>query len=93
MEPIKIVLSGTLACDLMKSLTPEEREGIEEERTLEGVRLTLPPRFHWVTVPYTGYLKRLHLATVPNGDPRIQLVYNKENELLEVNVLPKRPQS
>jgi hypothetical protein len=54
--------------------------------------LTLPPSFHWVTVsrsPASGLLRRAHLATVPNGDPRIQLVYNKKNELLEVNVLPQ----
>ena len=88
-KPETLVLTEVLANYLLASLTAEEREGIEEERTLEGVRLTLPPRFHWVTVPPSpapSLLRRVHLATVPNGDPRIQVVYDGSNTIVEVTV-------
>ncbi len=89
-QPETLRLTELQANYLLASLTAEERKGIEEERTLEGVRLTLPPSFHWVTVPPSpapSLLKRGHLATVPNGAPRIQVVCDASDTIVEVTVL------
>jgi hypothetical protein len=86
---IQITVDATKANELIKSLTAEEREGITSSDTPEGVKLTLPPSFHWVKVPPNPapmFLKRRHLATVPNGGPRIQLVYSGDT-IVEVNIL------
>jgi hypothetical protein len=89
MEPIKIVLSGTLACDLMRSLTAEEREGITENRTLEGVQLTLPQGFEWVPVAQAApsLYTYAFISASPKGPKRIQLKYDGSDTIVEVIVL------
>ena len=86
-----LVLKEVLANYLLATLTAEEREGIQSTVNSDGLTvLTLPPRFHWVKVPPNPapmLLKRRHLATAPNGAARIQVVFNAQNEIVEVNVL------
>jgi hypothetical protein len=87
--PIQIILDELMAGYLMASLTPEEQKGIESTVQDKLTVLKLPPSFHWVKLPPNPapmLLKRLHLATVPNGGPRIQLVYSGDT-IVEVNIL------
>ena len=86
--PIQLTLDEIKASYFIKSLTPQEQEGITENRTLEGVQLTLPPRFHWVPVEQavSGYYRHAFLASEANGPKRIHLVFNKQ-EIVEVNIL------
>jgi hypothetical protein len=89
--PIQLTLGELQANYLLASLTDEEKAGIQSSVNSDGLTvLTLPPSFSWVSVPPApgpSYLKRLHLATAPNGAARIQVVFNAQNEIVEVNVL------
>jgi hypothetical protein len=87
---IQLTLDEIKARYLMDTITPQERDGIESNVNSDGLTvLTLPAKFHWVPVSQAalGLFRRLHLATVPNGVPRIQVVFNAQNEIVEVNIL------
>ena len=87
---IQLTMDESQANYLLASLTAEEREGIQYTVNSDGLTvLTLPPRFHWVPVEQAApsLFRRLHLETVPNGGPRIQLVYNLDGGIQEVNIL------
>ncbi len=89
-SPIQLTLDEIKAAHLMASLTDEEREGIQSTVQDKLTVLQLPPSFSWVSVPPApgpSLFRRLHLAMVPNGAARIQVVFNAQNEIVEVNVL------
>ena len=90
MEPIKIVLSGTLACDLMRSLTVEERSKIKLQNIGDKIHLTLSSDFHWVPVRQASpsLYRHAFLASEAKGPKRVHLTYEGQ-KIIEVEVLKK----